>query len=148
MINQNHQKRPDFRAPQEEYYRNYISWVTLGMCLLLCFGLVICAKFIGFSFIYLIIFFLIILCLLLFFRVSISIENGSILITYGIGLISNEIIINEIKNCEMLENKYFRTWMFVPNSLYVLKINFRTGGYILIPTDEAKPLLTLLTHKF
>lgn len=146
MTNPNRIKRPQQNV-QEDYYQCYISLPIILLAFVLLLGIGGYIFFLHFSIPHVVIGFFIFIILLLFYRVELYYDGDTVYLRYGIGLVERCVSVNEIEGLDIVSNRYFSTWLYVPSSKLVLKIYIRGGGAVLIPTDEPKRCSEMIDTK-
>lgn len=87
-----------------------------------------------------------ILVLLLFVE-RLVIDEGSMYLSYGVGLLNFEYDLNTIHSVMLGPNSSVRSWIYDPFSLEALIVNFRDGTSIYLGTRDRQRLLNLLRAK-
>ena len=133
-------------SPLTKYYRHTQFGMTLVAAFLL--SIVIAVGFFskyGWQHIVILVFTILVLCILLFFSLSIEINKGIMKCQFGIGLIKKVFDLVEIVEVQTFENIWYygwgirltsHGWLFNVSGLQAVEITSRSGKKYRIETDE------------
>lgn len=125
-----------------------LSVIALGSALILCIVIMILTGFNGFAPLGIISFVLItlLICLLIFYKLTIIIDNTYLRFSLGIGLISKKYLISDIESCKSVSNnilygvgirKIPKGWLYNVTGLKAVEIRFKNSKSIVrIGTDR------------
>lgn len=145
MVQRRKTIRPKENYNELLYYGDHFSLPILSIFILALVSVSLHAYLNGFDIVlHTLLFGVVIILFLAFFKLKVLVDRNSISLIYGIGFFEDTIFLGEIESYAIKPNRFIRTWFYLPNSAYVLQIRFRGGGRALIPAEEPKKLAAML----
>jgi len=99
------------------------------------------------------IFIVLLICLALFYSLTVTITENFLKIRFGIGVIGKQFPLNEISSCQVVKNPWYYGWgiHFTPHGslynvsgFYAIEITTKTGKKYRIGTDDPEGLENIL----
>lgn len=130
------------------YKHTQIGWLVL---ILLGIGILLTAYF-GFlylNWITLSVFGIFVICIILFASLSVIVNDKSVEIRFGVGLIKKKFSLEEIELCTVVRNRWWygwgirkipKGWLFNVSGLDAVELAMRNGKVYRIGTDESQKL--------
>jgi hypothetical protein len=137
-----------WRSMQVIRYRDVrLAYPLFPLFFLAGAGVIMHAWLYGMSFWHLFVGTLAIFAMLLTFCVTITIDQHSIFLSWGIGLVADEMPLATVERCQITSNRYLSTWIYTPRSENILVLLLRGGGRVVLPVSEPKRVMGLLNVK-
>jgi hypothetical protein len=104
----------------------------------------------GYNFVASIVFVLMVLSLFLFYKLNVSINEKTISIKFGLGLIKKTFRIQDIKSCQITKTPWYWGWgirlipkgyLYNVSGFYSVELAMKNGSVNRIGTDEPEELL-------
>lgn len=92
---------------------------------------------------------ILVMCLVLFASLTVAVNDNSVQIRFGIGLIRRRFSFSELERCEVVKNRWWygwgirripRGWLFNVSGLDAVELSMRNGRVHRIGTDEPQKL--------
>ena len=137
------------------YKHTQIGWLTL---IVLGIGILLIGYF-GFlysSWTALSVFGVLVVCIILFASLAVIVNDKSIEIKFGVGLISKKFSLEEIESCTVVRNRWWygwgirkisKGWLFNVSGLDAVELAMRNGKVYRIGTDESQKLSKFIQGK-
>jgi hypothetical protein len=96
---------------------------------------------------------ILLLCLVLFYKLRITIEDGTLCASFGLGLIRKRVRLAEIVECEPIRIRWWygwgihltpRGWLYNVSGFDAVAITLRDGGKFALGTNDPSGLTTAL----
>jgi hypothetical protein len=96
---------------------------------------------------------ILLLCLVLFYKLRITIEDGTLCASFGLGLIRKRVRLAEIVECEPIRIRWWygwgihltpRGWLYNVSGLDAVAITLRNGGKFALGTNDPNGLTAAL----
>ncbi len=97
------------------------------------------------------VFIVVVLCLLIFYNLTVAIEGGNIYVGFSFGLIKKIMKLSDIESCEHVRNRWWYGWgvryvhgsglMFNVSGLDAVELTLKDGKKFRIGTDEPAKLI-------
>lgn len=137
------------------YKHTQIGWLTL---ILLGIGILLTGYFgiLYSNWIALSVFGVLMICTILFSSLTVIVNNNSIEIKFGSGLIRKKFRFEEIESCTVVKNRWWygwgirkipKGWLFNISGLDAVELLMRNGKVYRIGTDEPQELIEFIQKK-
>lgn len=123
---------------EEVYYWHGYSLVIVGLALLLLILIGINILLTELSVIHFPFIMVLVLIVGFFYSMTIIVEEGRVIVKYGVGLFVTEIDFHSIGNYRFDKNNYFRAWLYNPMGDKTLVLELRGGTSLVLPIDDPK----------
>lgn len=93
---------------------------------------------------------------LLFYQLTVTVDDEEIVVTLGVGWIKKRIALKDIDHCEIVKNPWWYGWgirltpggwMFNVSGLKAVQLHLKSGGGFRIGTDEPNELAAVIEAK-
>lgn len=135
------------------YERTQMGYVITSLLAIVMFILLYYMVSSGFNFILIGIFLVIGVCLKIFSSLTVSIDDETLKISFGSGIIEKEFYLKEIESSKIVKNRLYygwgihitpKGWLYNVSGFYSVQIKMKSGKRYLIGTDEPEKLKAVI----
>ena len=80
------------------------------------------------------------------FSLRVVVDRDSLTISYGLGLWSRSVPLEQVQGTEVVANSYW-TWLYDPRLEHVLRIRLRDGSKVIVGVGDAKRLAEIVNSQ-
>lgn len=135
------------------YERTQMGYVITSLLAIVLFILLYYMVSSGFNFILIGVFLVIGVCLKIFSSLTVSIDDETLKISFGSGIIEKEFYLKEIESSKIVKNRLYygwgihitpKGWLYNVSGFYSVQIKMKSGKRYLIGTDEPEKLKAVI----
>lgn len=135
------------------YERTQMGYVITSLLAIVMFILLYYMVSSGFNFILIGVFLVIGVCLKIFSSLTVSIDDETLKISFGSGIIEKEFYLKEIESSKIVKNRLYygwgihitpKGWLYNVSGFYSVQIKMKSGKRYLIGTDEPEKLKAVI----
>ena len=144
----------EWRKNMSKYYeRTQMGYVITSLLAIVLFILLYYMVSSGFNFILIGVFLVIGVCLKIFSSLTVSIDDQTLKISFGSGIIEKEFYLKEIESSKIVKNRLYygwgihitpKGWLYNVSGFYSVQIKMKSGKRYLIGTDEPEKLKAVI----